>query len=238
MQAGYIPTREARFSAIGTLLAARMRPSFRFLDLGCGPGSLSGRLLERFPRSRSVAVDFDPVNLALGPVAWTRFRRRMTWVEADLRTAGWATRLPRGRFDAVVSTTALHWLEPPRLRRVYAVARRLLRTGGLLLNGDSAPVARPAGDLDALLQAWKEGQRTEARRAGRPPEWGEWWGALSGEPSLRPLLAERARRFPRASDHEHVLTEAEHLRILRSAGFRNAAVLWRDGPNVVLGASG
>ncbi len=237
MQSSYIPTREARFSAMASLLAARVPSSFRFLDLGCGPGSLSARLLARFPRSRSVAVDFDPVMLTIGPIAQARFASRLHWVEADLRTDAWASRLPRGRFHAAVSSTALHWLEPRQLQRVYREVRGLLGPGGVVLNGDAAPLAQPPGALDALLTTYKDGQRRDARRGRAPPDWQGWWRRLEREPGLRPLFEERARRFPRANDHEHEVTEADHVRILRAAGFREAGVLWRDGPNVVLGAS-
>ncbi len=40
------------------------------LDLGCGPGSLATRLLDRIPAATVIALDADPVLLAIGQAAW------------------------------------------------------------------------------------------------------------------------------------------------------------------------
>lgn len=65
-QAGYVPQREARFAAMFDVLAELLPPSFVALDLACGPGSVSQRLLARFADARAIAVDMDPVMLAIG----------------------------------------------------------------------------------------------------------------------------------------------------------------------------
>ncbi len=65
-QDGYVPEREARFAAMFDALAALLPGTFVALDLGCGPGSLSRRLLARFPEAQAIAVDLDPVLLAIG----------------------------------------------------------------------------------------------------------------------------------------------------------------------------
>lgn len=58
-QEGYVPEREARFAAMFDVLAVLLPESFVALDLGCGPGSISQRLLTAFPahaRSRSTST--------------------------------------------------------------------------------------------------------------------------------------------------------------------------------------
>ena len=62
-QVGYVPDREARFTVLFDALAALLPASFVALDLACGPGSISQRLLARFPGARAIAVDIDPVML-------------------------------------------------------------------------------------------------------------------------------------------------------------------------------
>jgi len=70
-QQGYLPDREDRFTAlIDAVEEAAGRPDPLVLDLGCGPGSLSVRLLDRMPAARVVAIDTDPVLLALGRAAY------------------------------------------------------------------------------------------------------------------------------------------------------------------------
>ena len=74
-----------------------------------------------------VALDNDPVLMLLGRRAYGDRAGRLTWVQADLRSPGWTDVVsPLGPFDAVVSTTALHWLERDTLGAAYAGAASLL----------------------------------------------------------------------------------------------------------------
>ncbi len=85
-QEGYVPEREERFR---TMFDALLPPEFVALDLACGPGSLSQRLLNRFPKARCVAVDMDPVMLALGQGALGTVGGHLRWVDADIASPGW-----------------------------------------------------------------------------------------------------------------------------------------------------
>jgi trans-aconitate methyltransferase len=113
-QEGYVPEREARFTAMFGALAALLPASFVALDLACGPGSISQRLLTRFPGARAIAVDIDPVMLAIGQGT---IDGRLRWIQADLTSPGWLEELGETQVDAVLSTTALHWLPPEPLAR-------------------------------------------------------------------------------------------------------------------------
>ena len=235
MQEGYIATREGRFSRMFDIIGAGLPARFRALDLGCGPGSLSVRLLRRFPSARVVAIDHDPLMLALGRAGYGTFNGRLTWVDADLRKEGWSRHIPQARgFDAVVSTTALHWLTPTRLGWVYREARSVLRRGGILLNGDKAPIdGRVKSLAERCERALQDSQHAYSQE--HPSEgWETWWANIERMPSMTELLAERKRRYGSESHHEDALPASGHLARLRRAGFREAEVLWRDLSNVVI----
>ena len=83
-QTGYVPERESRFSAMFDVIDHVLPPSFVAVDLGCGPGSMSQRMLARFPAAQAIAVDMDPVMLALGHGALGTAEDRLRWVDADL----------------------------------------------------------------------------------------------------------------------------------------------------------
>src|ERR1700678_945860 len=136
-QENSLPDREERFTAlIDAVEEGTGRKDPLIIDLGCGPGSLSVRLLDRLPAATIVAVDADPVMLALAQAA-NADRPGLRFVPVDLRHPGWAAKLNLDRLaDAAVSTTALHWLSPDALAAMYAELAPLLRPGGLLLNGD------------------------------------------------------------------------------------------------------
>ena len=68
-QEWYMPDREERFTVLIDAAEAGVgRDDPLVLDLGCGPGSLAVRLLDRMPAARVVAIDTDPLLLALGRV--------------------------------------------------------------------------------------------------------------------------------------------------------------------------
>lgn len=236
MQAAFIPDREARFRFMFNLLGAGGLPArFRALDVGAGPGSLSTRLLERFPHATAVALDYDPVLPYIGQRALSaRLARRLAWASSDLRGRTWTDALPGGRYHAILSTTALHWLHASELRAFYREAHRLLLPGGLLLNGDKAPISErlPAlrGIVDRVVEEWVAG--SPQLRRGNP--WLDFWRAAAKDPVLGPLVRERAQRFPESSHHGHEPSADEHLRALKRAGFSEAAVVSRRLSNVVL----
>ena len=103
-----MPHREERFTVlIDAVEAGAGRDDPFVLDLGCGPGSLAVRLLDRIPAARVVAIDTDPLLLALGRAAYGG-RSGLQFVDQDLRKPGWVPALGLDRpADAAVSTTAL-----------------------------------------------------------------------------------------------------------------------------------
>jgi SAM-dependent methyltransferase len=236
-QQDFLPDREERFTAlIDVVQEIAARPDPLVLDLGCGPGSLGARLLDRIPAARVVGVDADPLLLALARSAWAG-RPGLRFADHDLRIPGWAAalRLPR-QADAVVSTTALHWLPAGALAAVYAEAATVLRPGGVLLNGDHLHEDESAVPVLARLgRALIE--REDRRRApdGRSESWAGWWEAAAEDPALAALAADRALR---QLDTEHHGSASRHLSVhvqaLRAAGFTEIGILWQRGYNRLL----
>ncbi|HLQ53762.1 MAG TPA: class I SAM-dependent methyltransferase [Streptosporangiaceae bacterium] len=236
-QLGYLPDREERFTAlIDAVEDGTGIPDPLVLDLGCGPGSLAVRLLDRLPAATVVGVDADPLLLTLGRIAWPG-HAGLRFAEIDLRTAGWAAALGLERqADAAVSTTALHWLHPPALAAMYAELGTVLRPGGLLLNGDHfAEDDKAAPTLARLGRALIE--REESRRfpGGHPETWSGWWEAVAAEPALAGQVTARASRFIDSGHHGSPSGRlATHVDALRAAGFTEIGTLWQRGENRLL----
>lgn len=232
-QEGYVPEREARFTAMLDAVAGLLPPSFVALDLACGPGSLSRRLLARFPAARVVAVDIDPVLVTIGRHVLGTADGRLRWVETDLASPNWVAALAEPHLDAVLTTTALHWLEPEPLARLYGDLARLLRPGGILLNGDH--LAFRPGAVDRLSQQALDAAWTDAAFARRGAETAEqWWTAMSEEPAAAPLLDERSRRFAAKRRQKTPPDFDFHVTALRSAGFAEVDTIWQQLSNRVL----
>jgi SAM-dependent methyltransferase len=232
-QEGYLPDREARFATlIDAVELGTGRPDPLVLDLGCGPGSLSTRLLDRLPQATVVAIDTDPLLLALGRGAHSG-RTGLRFADLDLRTPGWAAELGLDRpADAAVSTTALHWLPEHDLRKTYAELAAALRPGALFLNGDHLDVTAPA--LHGLETALTE--RARHRRFGddAPEDWRQWWDAAAADPDLAGLVAARAEKNAAGHHGSESAHLAVHTSALHDAGFGEIGTLWQYGNDRLL----
>ena len=235
----YMCDREERFTAlIDAVEAGTGRPDPLVLDLGCGPGSLAARLLARLPAATVVAVDADPVTLLLGRAGYGHLNG-LRFVDLDLRADGWASRLglePGRPVDAVVSTTALHWLSAAELRDLYATLAGLLRPGGLFLDGDH--LREDDASSPALVRLDQVIEDAEAQRRypdGRPSgveDWNEWWQAVAADPALADAAAQRSQGLVHHSNEGAQLTA--HTSALRAAGFAEVGTLWQRGSSRVL----
>ena len=226
LQDNTIPNRQAKFEAMLEVLGAYLPATFSALDLGSGPGSLSLRILQRFPAASVVAVDFDPVLLKIGQNALKDFGRRIEWVDADIGTAGWRDRLPRFKFDAVVSSTAILWMDKPRVRRVYRDLTRVLRKGGIFLNGDVMPwgTSKKIHEVSEKIRYSKYGT-IEVEFA----PWREWWEKMEREQgALAPTFEERKERFANGQPSEGMLPIESHVGMIRQAGFREVDTIWQN----------
>jgi trans-aconitate methyltransferase len=234
-QAGYVPQREERFRVMLDAVDALLPDDFVALDLACGPGAVSQRLLERFARARAVAVDFDPVMLAIGQRALDTYDGRLRWVDADLADRSWVAAAGESRVDAVLSTTALHWLATPDLIALYRDLSALIRPGGIFLNGDNMDFARDLPEIQRITQEARDSAWTDESFAARGIETAEqWWDALAQEPAMAPLIAERTRRLASKQRPDSRPSIDEHIAALRDAGFREAATIWQSGTDRVL----
>lgn len=118
----------------------------RILDIGTGDGRLLALLLDDRQAALGVGIDFSPIMLE---AARERFagNRRVELVEHDLDEP----LPPLGRFDAVVSSMAIHHLEHERKRSLYAEAFDLLEPGGVFANFEH--VASPTPRLHTAFFA-------------------------------------------------------------------------------------
>jgi SAM-dependent methyltransferase len=232
-QEGYLPDREDRFNVMFDAMEAVLPASFVAIDLCCGPGSLSDRLLKRFPQAQVIAVDLDPVLLKIGREALGDLGGRLRWVETDLSQPGWVAEVGIDQVDAVLSTTALHWFQPESLVRLFRELGKLIRPGGVFFNGDHMGFAAHLEMFKRVRDHVAERDRHAVSAAGIE-DWTSWWDAIANEPEMNELVDERKRRFPSVDDHGVDTLLEFYESALRNAGFREVGTIWQRFDNRVL----
>ena len=131
-----------------------------------------------------------------------------------------------GPFDAVVSSTALHWLHADVLSRLYFDLAAMIAPGGIFLNGDHFlydDVAQPV--LRGIARKDDEQTQNVAFERG-VDTWDVWWEAAESHPPYADAAKERARRWNGKAAAPKV-TLGYHLQTLRSAGFREVGTVWQ-----------
>jgi demethylmenaquinone methyltransferase/2-methoxy-6-polyprenyl-1,4-benzoquinol methylase len=128
---------------------AAPRPGARVLEIGCGTGALTERLVER--GAKVTALDQNPEMMDRARARLERARGSVTWLES---TASEIDALAAGAFDAVVISLALSEMSAGERRYVLSQAARRLARGGVLAVADEV---RPARSWQRVLFALLRG---------------------------------------------------------------------------------
>lgn len=217
-----MPDREERFRVMLDMVEALVGPKPRVLDLACGTGSITSRLLQRFPGATSTGVDLDPALLAIAEGSFAD-DERVTLVTADLKDPAWAASLPYDTYDAVLTATALHWLHSGPLTALYGQLAGLVRDGGVFMNADHM-IDETTPRINAAERAHRHAAMDRAKDGGAL-DWAEWWAVAGADP----VLAEpTARRFEIYGEHADGDTPSArwHADTLLAAGFGEARPVW------------
>ncbi len=108
------------------LAGAPLEPGADVLDLGCGSGDLTARLVPLVAPGRVVGLDVSP-----SQVAWARAHHPgADFVAGRAQDVG--TLFGPAAFDVVVTVATLHWVPAAEQPAALAGIARVLRPGGVL----------------------------------------------------------------------------------------------------------
>ncbi len=221
-QEWYMPDREERFRVMLDMVEAVVGPRPRVLDLACGTGSITDRLLKRFPEATSTGVDLDPALLAIARGTFDG-DARVAFVTADLKDPAWTERLPHDSYDAVLTATALHWLHSEPLAALYGQIGHLVRDGGVFMNADHM-IDAETPRINAAERAHRHAAMDRAKADGAV-DWSEWWAIAAEDPVLAGPTAERYKIYGDHADGDMPSVQW-HAATLREAGFAEARAVW------------
>jgi 2-polyprenyl-3-methyl-5-hydroxy-6-metoxy-1,4-benzoquinol methylase len=223
----YIEGREDRFETMAYVLGELFGDTLTICDLACGPGSGSERMLRALPHCRVIGLDADPVLLRLARHHTVRYGHRIELYQADLETDTWTDTLGGQQIDAVISSTALHWLRAGPLAACYQRIAKYMGPGGVLMNADHMRFG-PHDPVRHRLSLNREARLETNAKAAGVLDWDEWWNEVAKVDELADDLRVRNERFAGASDDDtHAIGLEFHTAALRAAGFVEVGPIWQ-----------
>jgi tRNA (cmo5U34)-methyltransferase len=190
----------------------------KILELGCGTGITTASLLAGREEARIDSVDNAPAMLsqARQNLAAPLAAKRLRLIENDaLSHLG---EIPDATVDIVASAYTLHNFLHGYRRRVLEEVRRVLKPGGLFVNGDRYAIDAAAEHLKAT-QAEVRGYFRTFGEMNRPDLLEQWIVHLFSDES-----------------EEHIMRLRPALAMMNDIGFGNVALHFRDGVNALVSA--
>jgi tRNA (cmo5U34)-methyltransferase len=198
----------------------------RVLDIGAGYGALTRLILDAFPHSTAVVHDYSEVMLREARTYLSGASDAISFVRGDLMSDDWKRDIS-GKFDAVVSTIAIHNVRhPERIQAVYRDVFSMVSKGGCFFNADYVQAAGPRVQDARQHQALME-QRYHIRKAT-----GVWQPITE----VKRQLAEADKAAPTLSADAIRSSLQDHLGWMTDAGFDNVECFWHDGRRALMGA--
>ncbi|OAB56575.1 SAM-dependent methyltransferase [Leptolyngbya valderiana BDU 20041] len=182
------------------------------LDLGCGTGELSLKILQHCPKAQVLAVDYSPrmVEFARAKVTGAGYGDRWHAIYGDFGDLATPTQDKHTiqSTQACVSSLAIHHLSDEMKLTLFQWIASILEPGGCFWNVD--PVLPETPQLAEVYKTVREK-----------------WAAQQGT-TLEAVRAKIGTSQPQGhSGQDRLATLEAHLEMLKSAGFDAIAVPWK-----------
>lgn len=217
----FTPSRDEVQEGFLRLVPASADESFLAVDIAAGDGWLSEAILQRFPRSRVVALDGSPAMLRATSERLGRFEGRFELREFRLQDSSWLEAMSE-EVRCFVSSLTIHHLHAEHKQALYrALFNRVCPGGALLIFDLVAP--RTDRERAYIAEAWDESVLRQSV-------------ALTGaQAGYRDFVESRWNwyRFPDPDDMPSTLPE--QLTWLREAGFTGCNIFWLRAGHALYG---
>jgi trans-aconitate 2-methyltransferase len=197
---------------LDTLVRCIPQNTKHILELGCGTGELSLKLLSRYREAELVAVDYSSrmLEVARTKIEAAGYAQRVKWIEADFgNLANLQVNIaPNAGFNACVSSLAIHHLSDRMKLKLFGWICDNLAQGGCFWNAD--PVLPESPALTEVYKTVRE-------------EWAQAQGTTLTE--VRAKLGKSVSQG--YSSQDQLASLSAHLDMLKTAGFEVAEVPWK-----------
>ena len=181
------------------------------IEGGCGTGITTARILEADKRIKVIGIDNEERTIKQARAILKDYENRVNLKKEDLLVALKA--IPDKSVDIFASVWVVHNLQPEYREQLFPEIARILKIGGLFINGDK--YARneadlQAQDLESQIMAFDVFDTLS--RSDLKKEWTEHY----------------------REDEKIKITENEQIQILQGLGFKDVAVQYRKGMEAII----
>ncbi len=230
-QNALIEKREERFQFMIDIIKYSQKNEIKILDLGCGPGSFAFRISNSLKNSYITAIDYDPVLLKIAK--GQNLNGKIDFIRGNLINDNWSEYISNKKFDAIVSTTALHWIPENKLSGLYKLIYGLLDKDGIFMDGDHFYRENEDITLKEMFENIRNSIIKKNIESTGAMDWDQWWKYIENTKYFNSELEERRRIYP-GSDHDQHVSLEKHIQFLKDAGFSSVITPWRYLDNRVL----
>lgn len=197
---------------LGAIALCLPPSSDRILELGCGTGELTRKVLQQCPNAEVVAVDYSPrmIRFVQEKLDHQGESDRVKALQLDF--GAWANDEVNAdignNFDAIVSSLAIHHLTDAMKGKLLQKIASSLNPGGCFWNAD--PLLPEFPELSAVYQKSRE-------------KWAQQQG-LDFDTVRSKIGKSDTQGY---SSQDQLATLDTNLQMLEEAGFSKTAVIWK-----------
>jgi trans-aconitate 2-methyltransferase len=182
----------------------------RILELGCGTGELTRKVLQQCPQAQLTVVDYSPrmIDFVQEKLESQGERDRIQAQQLDF--GAWANEETDlgDNFDAVISSLAIHHLSDAMKGKLLQKIAHSLNPNGRFWNAD--PLLPEFPELSDIYQ---QSRQHWAQKQGFDLE------------AVRSKIGKSENQG--YSSHDQLATLESHFQMLQEAGFSKTAVIWK-----------
>ncbi len=105
-----------------------------FIDLGCGDGLLANTIMNQYPDSNGLLLDYSPSMISAAKTRMSAFKNKKI-IQSDLSDSKWLDNVIN-RPGVIVSGYAIHHLKNGRKYELFEEIFEILKPGGIFINMD------------------------------------------------------------------------------------------------------
>lgn len=165
---GAIPAANLQLGVIAKIINTWCPNPEKVIDLGCGDGILGRMILEQYPDSDVMFIDFsDPMLQAVRDKVKDLTKAKV--VKADFSTPAWLDSISQSKpYNLVVSGFSIHHLSDERKKALYSEIYSILSNRGVFLNLEH--VASPTTEVEKLYGSYFIDYMTEFHKRSTQPK--------------------------------------------------------------------